>query len=49
MTPAEIFGLCTLLVGGVGFSAKLLVEAEPLDVLTLAAICVALGYLWGQA
>lgn len=49
MNPSEAFGVAALLVGVCGFSAKLIVEAETLDVLALCGFCVALGYLWGAA
>jgi|LakMenEpi03Aug12_release.lakeMendotaPanAssembly.Ray.scaffolds.fasta_scaffold5406613_1 hypothetical protein len=45
MSLAESIGFCALLIGVVGFAAKLAVESEVLDVLALVGCAVAVGYM----
>ena len=45
MSLAMVVVLCALLVGLIGFGARLCVEADPMDVIALAASCVGIGYM----
>jgi hypothetical protein len=45
MTLPQTFGFCTLLVGLIVFAARLSVEADPIDVMSLVALSIATGYM----
>ncbi len=38
-------GFCVVLVGVIGFAARMAVDGEPLDVFTLVALATAAGYM----
>ena len=45
MSLAMVVVFCALLLAPIGFGARLCVEADPLDVIALAASCVGIGYM----
>ena len=45
MSLAESLGFAVLLIGVVMYASKMAIEGEPIDVLTLAALCIAVGYM----
>ena len=45
MSLEMTIGFCVVLVGVIGFAARMAVEGEPMDVLTLVALAAAAGYM----